>query len=464
MRQPVLVSVKVSAPTAAKRDPTAPQPSKPDIPQGLTNYYVIVPLAYKLTALLTVLRQFAKEKVIVYTLTCASVDWLYRALCLLLKEEETPIYALHGQMPMAKRRRAHQAVNSDSMTHGVVVCTDVAARGLDLPLISLVIQYDAPTEPETFIHRIGRTARMGRSGTSLVLLSPQEQDYVIFMKNENVDMSPFPEPLVVEGVEESQQTRGSASAALSSGLTAMMDARFRRIHRKGKKKKAIEEPAAKKGAVRGAMCNCPAVYALRLAAKDDADLRLLALRAFVSYVRAYREHACSYIFQLRSLNVVDLIHSFALLTVPNCSELRHMARITIPLQPELATIAAGLPQGSQRARRGREADETNEGAAVDGDESAAKKPKCERNARLAAIKEDADLGRNGKRRAWQEAELDELRRESYLIRKERMGRISSSKVDSVLGSDALENAHLSARERRQQRRVKQQQDDQPSEE
>ena len=58
---------------------------------------------------------------------------------------------------------------------GVLVATDVAARGLDLDDITLVVNYDAPLDDKAYVHRVGRTARAGRSGTSITFVTPEQQ-------------------------------------------------------------------------------------------------------------------------------------------------------------------------------------------------------------------------------------------------------------------------------------------------
>ena len=65
---------------------------------------------------------------------------------------------------------------------GCLLCTDVAARGLDIPDVQYIVQYDPPQDPSTFVHRVGRTARMGRIGKALVLLLPHEMSYVEFSR------------------------------------------------------------------------------------------------------------------------------------------------------------------------------------------------------------------------------------------------------------------------------------------
>lgn len=65
---------------------------------------------------------------------------------------------------------------------GALLCTDVAARGLDVPDVGWVVQLDAPQDPDAFVHRVGRTARMGRAGAALALLLPAEGTYVDFLR------------------------------------------------------------------------------------------------------------------------------------------------------------------------------------------------------------------------------------------------------------------------------------------
>lgn len=65
---------------------------------------------------------------------------------------------------------------------GCLLCTDVAARGLDIPDVQYIVQYDPPQDPSTFVHRVGRTARMGRTGKALVMLLPHETPYIDFLR------------------------------------------------------------------------------------------------------------------------------------------------------------------------------------------------------------------------------------------------------------------------------------------
>lgn len=64
---------------------------------------------------------------------------------------------------------------------GILLCTDVMARGVDIPEVNWVIQYDPPSNASSFVHRAGRTARVGKNGSSLIMLMPNEDAYVHFI-------------------------------------------------------------------------------------------------------------------------------------------------------------------------------------------------------------------------------------------------------------------------------------------
>jgi ATP-dependent RNA helicase RhlE len=80
---------------------------------------------------------------------------------------------IHGDRSQAERNTALRTFKAG--TCRVMVATDVAARGLDIPGVSHVVNYDLPDDAESYIHRIGRTARMGREGEAISLVTPQER-------------------------------------------------------------------------------------------------------------------------------------------------------------------------------------------------------------------------------------------------------------------------------------------------
>lgn len=78
----------------------------------------------------------------------------------------------------------------------------MAARGIDIPDIDVIIQYAPPQDPTFFIHRVGRTARAGREGSSILLLEPTEEAYINFTKKRGVPLMPFVNDTPLESLQE----------------------------------------------------------------------------------------------------------------------------------------------------------------------------------------------------------------------------------------------------------------------
>ena len=104
------------------------------------------------------------------------VATLYRAL----EEAGFSTGALHGDMDQYKRLEWLDRFKKNEIT--ILVCSDVAARGLDIPSVSHVFNYDVPTHAEDYVHRIGRTGRAGRKGVSVTLASDAESKYLGFIE------------------------------------------------------------------------------------------------------------------------------------------------------------------------------------------------------------------------------------------------------------------------------------------
>jgi len=130
--------------------------------------FISVPPHAKLTKL-TELATAEGGLTLVFVNTKRAVDDLARRL----KAEGVPALALHGDMRQEARDRSLQRFADGHV--GVLVATDVAARGLDLDDITLVVNYDAPLDDKSYVHRVGRTARAGRTGTSVTFVTPQQQ-------------------------------------------------------------------------------------------------------------------------------------------------------------------------------------------------------------------------------------------------------------------------------------------------
>ena len=127
------------------------------------------PLSGRIATLSDVLHAHGAEKVIVFTRTKKEADEVARALTARGHAAE----AVHGDLNQSQRERAVGRFRSGQA--GVLVATDVAARGLDIPAVDLVVHYRMPERPEPYQHRSGRTGRAGRSGTVIVLHSARER-------------------------------------------------------------------------------------------------------------------------------------------------------------------------------------------------------------------------------------------------------------------------------------------------
>jgi superfamily II DNA/RNA helicase len=103
------------------------------------------------------------DQAVVFTSTQRDADWLADRLA----DMGHAVASLHGGMPQGRRNRVLQGLRSRQLR--VLVATDVAARGIDVPTISHVINYGLPMKAEDYVHRIGRTGRAGRSGLAVTL-------------------------------------------------------------------------------------------------------------------------------------------------------------------------------------------------------------------------------------------------------------------------------------------------------
>ncbi len=112
------------------------------------------------------------ERVLVFTRTRSGAD---RAVALLASRGLVAL-ALHGDKSQAARQAALEAFRAGEV--GVLVATDVASRGLHVAGVDLVVSFDLPSEPETYVHRIGRTGRMGAAGQAISLCDLGEHSYL----------------------------------------------------------------------------------------------------------------------------------------------------------------------------------------------------------------------------------------------------------------------------------------------
>lgn len=257
MRNPVQVTVREKG--AANEDISTPA--------SLTNHYAIVEPQNKLAAIVGfILSEAAKTpgdpgKYMIFMSTCACVSYFSIILAKLL--ENLPVLCLHGKM---KDARFKVFDRFRAISKGVLICTDVMARGVDIPAVKWVLQCDVPKAASAFVHRCGRTARSGNAGSAIVFLMPNEDAYVEFIqRNQNVTLIKTEVPI------------SDTDKVLKTART---------------------------------------VQKLDRAHLENGQ------RAFVSFVQAYKKHECNILLRVKDLDLASLATGFGLLRLPRMPELK----------------------------------------------------------------------------------------------------------------------------------------------
>lgn len=240
-------------------------------PMSLHMSYIVASASQKLPALFQLLENLDPRpaRSIVFFSTCFAVKYFAHVLPSILPPGFN-VVSLHGKLePQVRERNFERFVNATSPA--ILLTTDIAARGLDIPQVDLVVQHDPPTDTKVFIHRCGRAGRAGRRGLAVVMLHPgREEGYVQLLEVRQTPITPLEKPLVVVSDEE------------------------------------VERTAAK----------------IRKQAQADREVFQLAQRAFVSWARSYIEHQASSIFRVADLDWLDLAKGWGLLELPKMPELK----------------------------------------------------------------------------------------------------------------------------------------------
>ncbi|XP_015592965.1 probable ATP-dependent RNA helicase DDX55 homolog [Cephus cinctus] len=249
LRNPVLVTIK--------------EKSSVSTPLNLINNYAITNAETKLAQMLEFIKiKGINLKYMIFFSTCACVDYFSYVIKAILPYSN--VFALHGKMKNKRYKVFEQFRATES---GLLLCTDVMARGIDIPEVDWVLQYDPPSTASSFVHRCGRTARIGNEGNALLLLLESEDAYIEFIKrNQKVELSmiQLKEPSLVE--------------------------------------------------------KC--LKTMRNLQKKDRVLFDKANRAFVSYIQAYNKHECNLILRLKDLDLGKVAMGFGLLKMPKMPELK----------------------------------------------------------------------------------------------------------------------------------------------
>ncbi|XP_029034748.1 probable ATP-dependent RNA helicase pitchoune isoform X1 [Osmia bicornis bicornis] len=222
--------------------------------EGLEQGYVVCPSEKRFLLLFTFLKKNRKKKVMVFFSSCMSVKYHHE----LLNYIDLPVLSIHGKQKQTKRTTTFfQFCNA---TSGILLCTDVAARGLDIPAVDWIVQYDPPDDPKEYIHRVGRTARgEGSSGHALLILRPEELGFLRYLKQARVPVNEFD---------------------FSWNKIADIQLQLEKLISKN--------------------------YFLNMSAKE----------AFKAYVRAYDSHHLKQIFDIETLDLIKVAKSFGFLVPP----------------------------------------------------------------------------------------------------------------------------------------------------
>jgi len=164
-------------------------------PRKLRQVYYDAPDNMKFSLLVHLLKQEHPGLVMVFCNTQKNTDFVAKNL----KANGIEALAIHGGFSQAKRSRTME--NFHSQRTQVLVCTDVAARGLDIKGVSHVYNYDTPKESKQYIHRIGRTARAGKEGKAVNILSSRDYDnFEHVLRDNDVDIPKEEMPAAMERV------------------------------------------------------------------------------------------------------------------------------------------------------------------------------------------------------------------------------------------------------------------------
>lgn len=248
-------------------------------PKSLTIQYMLVEPERKISTMLKLVSDYRFKKCIVYFPTCTSVKHFYNMFSVLGPETAATFHSLHGQLSTSARLKTLQKfTDGDSnVSKHVLMTTDVAARGIDIPDVDLVIQLDPPTDPDMFLHRCGRTGRANKVGRAVVMLnrsSPEET---------------YPDFLEVKGVEMTEMEAPDA----------------------GELHVEIQKRAKN--------------YMLEDRARHEA-----AVKSYVAFVRYYQKHVASSIFRMQALDYLGVARMYALMRLPKMPETKYIPKELMP--------------------------------------------------------------------------------------------------------------------------------------
>lgn len=281
---------------------TGPSVGDYNLPTQLNQRYVKVPCNARLSVFLSILKHLfereTSQKIVVFFSTRDAVDFHYSLLSDFqyspYSQPEAELkqmflrcktFRLHGSMGQEDRKTTVQAFKTEKLA--LLLSTDVAARGLDFPKVRCIVQYDSPGEATDYVHRVGRTARLGEKGDAFLFLQPVEMDYLHDLEKHGVSLTEYPLSKVLDGFPLSGEKYNV------------------------KNKKFISTESH------------PWVVSLQKALEAyitaRPNMKQLAQKGFCSWVRAYTAHRgeLKNIFMVKKLHLGHVAKSFALKEQPS---------------------------------------------------------------------------------------------------------------------------------------------------
>ena len=357
LRNPVKIAVKVkSAAGDDKRTPASLQMS-----------YLLTQPSHKFPALLSLLSQLdpTPQKTIVYLSTCAAVDYFQHILSALLPSQFS-LLPLHGKHPPNVRQKNFSKYIT-AVTPTILLTTDVAARGLDIPQVDLVIQIDPPSDPKVFLHRCGRAGRAGRKGLSVIFLQPgREEDYIPFLEVRKTPISLLKRPEI-----------------------SVTDEDAKLVTSKMRKEVLADRALYDKGQ-----------------------------RAFVSWVKAYSKHQASSIFRVADLDWTELGNAWGLVRLPKMPELKKWeGDKTLGVKINMAEYAY-KDKAREKARRVAMEEEKNKEPYVPSEEAIRKRKEREAWSHKHEQQDVKEARREKKRRKREAERMEKMTEEEKAKEKE----------------------------------------------
>ncbi|XP_061460444.1 probable ATP-dependent RNA helicase DDX31 isoform X2 [Rhineura floridana] len=217
--------VEVQAEEAAGGPPASLEQGGFAVPENLQQNVMVVPSKLRLVTLAAfILRKLKFEKrnkMIVFFSSCEQVEFHHALLQRVLArkpeaggpERSLPpplpltFVRMHGDMKQEERTSVFQEFLQSKT--GILLCTDVAARGLDLPHVTWIVQYNPPASLAEYVHRVGRTARIGSHGNSLLFLAPSEAQYVNVLASHKINVSEMKMESVLSSLMKDDRFKGS---------------------------------------------------------------------------------------------------------------------------------------------------------------------------------------------------------------------------------------------------------------